>query len=145
MDFKSVHTRFRAYQLGSIGSSFSYWDESSNHFWLGEARLNADNAKSIIHELKQCSKSSIDALYISSWDNDHCMADELEVILKILKPLRILYPGYDPDPEKENQVVSKKLIDQYLGPPKPTKYRGTYGVGIMPSLGNILTLHTDKT
>jgi competence protein ComEC len=126
MEFKSVHTRFRAYQLATIGSSFSYWEAASNNFWLGEARLNDDNINSIDHELKQCGKTSIDALYISSWDKDHCTAGELENILKHLKPSQILYPGYSPDPEKDNQIASKKLIDQYLGPPQPTKYQGAY-------------------
>ncbi|WP_436516387.1 ComEC/Rec2 family competence protein [Ekhidna sp. To15] len=126
MAFESRHTRFRAYQLTSLGSSFSYWDAATKNFTLGEARLNDDNVRSVAHELGRCGKNQIDELYISSWDKDHCTASELELILNKLKPKTILYPGYEPDSEKENQTRSKRLIDEYLGPPNPTKYQGRY-------------------
>lgn len=50
----------------------------------------------------------------------------MENILNQLKPNEILFPGYGPDPEKENQIESKRLIDEYLGPPRPIKYEGAY-------------------
>ncbi len=121
MEFKHIHTRFRAYQLGSKGSSFSYWDSNTNSFWLCEARYNDDNITSIQDELRQCNKTKIDNLYISSWDTDHCQSSELSNILKIHKPTKIYYPRHYPDPEKQNQIDSKKLIDTYIGPPIPFK------------------------
>lgn len=127
MEFKNIHTRFRAYQLGSKGSSFSYWDSDTNKFVLGEARLNQDNWPSIKHELLQCGKDSIDDLYISSWDIDHCSPIELGIILEHLKPSSVYYPRYSPDLTKPNQMESKKLIDSYNGPPKIFKYNGSPG------------------
>ena len=125
MEFKNVHTRFRAYQLSTAGSSFSYWDANSNKFVLGEARYNDDNIASIKHELYKCNKTKIDELYISSWDADHCSSQELERILNELKPSSIYYPRYKPDPTKQNQVESKSLIDSYNGPPTLYKSDGT--------------------
>lgn len=65
----SKNTRFRAYQLGSKGSSFSY--SVDNHFTLIEARYNDINKKSIQFELKKIGVQYIDCLHITSWD-DHC-------------------------------------------------------------------------
>ncbi len=45
MEILAKHTRFRAYQLKSKGSSFSYWGGA--RFVLGEARYNDDNKNSI--------------------------------------------------------------------------------------------------
>jgi len=111
MEFKSIHTRFRAYQLKTKGSSFSYWDGS--RFILGEARYNEDNKKSIFHELKQCGKQSIDVLHITSWDSDHCAANDLKDILIELKPKIIEYPGYDIDKTKQNETFCYNLIIGY--------------------------------
>ncbi|NQX98633.1 MAG: hypothetical protein HRT73_12255, partial [Flavobacteriales bacterium] len=124
MEFKNIHTRFRAYQMTVKGSSFSYWESDNDKFTLGEARYNDDNKASIHHELSKCGKETIDNLYISSWEMDHCTASELEDILKELKPSSIYAPLYEPDPKKENQVNSKKLVDGYAGPPKPYRYNG---------------------
>lgn len=111
MELKSIHTRFRAYQLKTKGGSFSYWNGSQ--FILGEARYNDDNKNSIWHELKVCGKTSIDKLHITSWDADHCSCKDLELILKELKPKTIQYPGYDIDTSVQNQVESLKLIAEY--------------------------------
>jgi competence protein ComEC len=102
MSLKKLLTRFRAYQLGCEGSSFSYFDGST--FTLIEARLNDKNTNSIFHELKCCNKSSIDVLHITSWDIDHCNPDEFQLVLKLLKPSKIEYPGYSPhtDSAKES-------------------------------------------
>lgn len=111
MEFQTKHTRFRAYQLKSKGSSFSYWDGSN--FTLCEARYNDDNKNSIWHELKVCGKTSIDLLHITSWDADHCSSTELINLLKELKPKRIEYPGYPIDTNTPNQVASLAAITNY--------------------------------
>lgn len=109
MELLSKPTRFRAYQLGTEGSSFSYYDGS--HFTLIEARLNVTNAKSIVDELKLCNKTSIDTLHITSWDNDHCNPDELKMIIEKLKPTFIEYPGYQPDSDDGKE--SRKTIESF--------------------------------
>jgi beta-lactamase superfamily II metal-dependent hydrolase len=58
---------------------------------------------------------------------DHCTASDLGLILEHLKPSSIYYPRYSPDPMKTNQMDSKKLIDDYKGPPKPYKTNGSGG------------------
>lgn len=91
---KSVVTRFRAYQLGNEGASFSYF--ADGNFTLVEARITKTSYQSLIAELKACGKQTPDVLHITSWDQDHCDADELGYILKHLRPTRIEYPGYSP-------------------------------------------------
>jgi len=91
----SKKTRFRTYQLGSPGSSFSY--SVDNYFTLIEARLNETNVENILKEMEIAGCSTIDCLHITSWDKDHCDDDELLLILKHLKPQRIECPGYAPD------------------------------------------------
>lgn len=122
MNFQPKHTRFRAYQLVSKGASFSYWD--GTNFTLGEARFNDENKASIYHELGVCGKTKIDTLYISSWEIDHCNPEELIQILTLFKPSQIYLPWYLPSPEVESQIISKRLIDQYIGPPVPLKVNG---------------------
>jgi beta-lactamase superfamily II metal-dependent hydrolase len=122
MDFQPKHTRFRAYQLVSRGSSFSYWD--GTNFCLGEARFNAENQASIVHEMRTCNKQTIDTLYISSWDVDHCNPTELSFILSKLQPSTIYYPWYDPDRNTASQTESKRMIDNYKGPPPSNKFNG---------------------
>ncbi len=111
MDDKRKNTRFRAYQIGEAGSSFSYFD--GNEFTLIEARLNETNAKSVKEELKECCKTEIDILHITSWDQDHCCSKDLEAILKYLMPKIIECPGYPIDKSKQNQVDCVKLIYDY--------------------------------
>jgi len=88
------YTRFRAYQLGEKGSSFSL--SVDNFFILIEARYNEVNKPHIQWEMKNCGIDSIDVLHITSWDDDHCRLSELQAILTELKPKRIEYPGYTP-------------------------------------------------
>jgi competence protein ComEC len=102
-------TRFRAYELGTEGSSFSYFD--GTHFILIEARLTENSCKSLINELILCYKTQIDILHITSWDLDHCNPDELKVILENLKPSVIEYPGYNP--KTDNGKSSIKIIRNY--------------------------------
>lgn len=111
MELINKHTRFRAYQLSTKGASCSYFNGS--YFTLIEARFNDDNRNSIVHELKVCGKSSIDALHITSWDSDHCTSSDLEAILDELSPSRIEYPGYEIDKSVDNQVSCLKLISDY--------------------------------
>jgi competence protein ComEC len=99
--------RFRAYQLNSAGSSFSYWNGRT--FTLLEARFNASNVESVINELKACGKSNVDTLHISSWDADHCSPSELKDIFKYLKPTNIELPKYAPSSESaKSSLVSIK-------------------------------------
>jgi competence protein ComEC len=90
----SVFTRFRAYQLGEKGSSFSFF--AKDHFTLIEARITDKNEPRLRQELAYCGRSYIDCLHITSWDNDHCGEQDLEWILSNLAPRKIEYPGYDP-------------------------------------------------
>lgn len=109
MDIRSINTRFRAYQLGSAGCSFSVF--AGSWFTLIEARLNDTNRASIYAELKLCGKEYIDVLHITSWDIDHCAAAELNEILLRFKPKKIEYPGYLP--ESDNGKDCLQLIRRY--------------------------------
>lgn len=109
MTIKSKFTRFRAYQLCSSGSSFSYFN--SSRFTLIEARYNETNKGSIEAEMGICGVNQIDNLHITSWDRDHCSPSELEEILKDLKPKKIEYPGYEPHSEAGKK--SLKIIQAY--------------------------------
>ena len=91
---KSILTRFRAYQLGCHGSSFSYF--ADGHFTLLEARITDQSRRSLLIEMERCGVSSIDTLHITSWDNDHCSVNELEELLDLTLPTTIECPGYDP-------------------------------------------------
>lgn len=111
----SHYTRFRAYQLGECGASFSLSVEK--HFTLIEARFTEKNAPHIVWEMKNCGINHINTLHITSWDNDHCKSGELENILKYLKPEKIEYPSYAP--HTENGKASLKLIQGYNGTTTP--------------------------
>lgn len=93
----SVRTRFRAYQLGQAGSSFSYF--AGNHFTLIEAVVTDTSRQQLLVELTACGKTTIDVLHITSWDQDHCDEPGLNWILTYLAPAKIEYPGYDPHTE----------------------------------------------
>jgi len=112
MEILAKHTRFRAYQLKSKGSSFSYFNGAQ--FVLGEARYNDDNKASILHELKVCNKTFINVLHITSWDSDHCASTDLEAILNELKPRVIEYPGHEINKQIQNQIDCLKLITDYV-------------------------------
>lgn len=104
---KKCVTRFRAYQLGTPGSSFSYFDGTT--FTLIEARLNDISWPSLSKEMEICGKSRVDVLHITSWDEDHCCAAELEEILHHLTPKKIEYPGYEPHTENGEQCFEMIL------------------------------------
>lgn len=103
------YTRFRAYQLGECGASFSF--SVNKHFTLIEARYNDYNRPHIKWEMNKCGISRIDVLHITSWDDDHCKACELKNILLELQPQCIEYPAYTHD--TENAKKSINLIHNY--------------------------------
>lgn len=107
MELKSINTRFRAYQLGEPGSSFSYF--ADGHFTLIEAKLTNRSSSSLAVELKACGKTAIDTLHITSWDQDHCNFKELQEILSALKPKKIEYPGYDHDSDNAQKCLQEIL------------------------------------
>lgn len=109
MTIKSINTRFRAYQLDSAGSSFSYF--SGNEFVLIEGRYCDANQDSIKNELTLCALDRISSLHITSWDQDHCAPSQLTKILSDLKPRKIEYPGYSPHSETGKE--SLKIIASY--------------------------------
>lgn len=109
MTIKSINTRFRAYQLASAGSSFSYF--SAGEFVLIEGRYCEANEESIKQELKICGLDQINTLHVTSWDQDHCSPSQLTKILDHLKPKRVEYPGYSPHTESGKE--SLKIIKSY--------------------------------
>ena len=73
-------TRFRAYQLGNHGSSFSYYDGS--RFTLIEGRLTELSKPRVLKEMEICQVNQLDCLHITSWDTDHCEHNELHFDLR---------------------------------------------------------------
>lgn len=114
---KKILTRFRAYQLGNAGSSFSYF--ADNHFTLIEARLTDINKVTLATELQLCGKTKIDCLHITSWDQDHCSVQQLQTILETYSPTKIEYPGYIP--HTDSGKASLQVIEQYLKDNKAQK------------------------
>jgi competence protein ComEC len=106
---KSLVTRFRAYQLGCTGSSFSYF--AAGRFTLIEARLNDTNFASVAQEMAVCGVETAHCLHITSWDSDHCSLSELPVLLKTIRPSKIECPGYEPSSDRGNDC--RKLIQEY--------------------------------
>jgi competence protein ComEC len=98
-------TRFRAYQLGSPGSSFSYFD--SETFTLIEARLTDLNRPRVDKELEICGMSRVGCLHITSWDTDHCDESELAEILDRYRPHKIEYPGYQPKSDTAMRCLAR--------------------------------------
>lgn len=118
MNLKQKITRFRAYQLGNAGSSFSYFD--GTNFTLIEGRLTENSKPNVQFELEQANKRKIDILHITSWDNDHCRPNELKEILENLLPDKIQYPGYEPHTESGKTCLSyiKQYEKYFLDKPK---------------------------
>jgi competence protein ComEC len=88
------HSRFRAYQIGTAGSSFSYY--CGKFFTLVEGRITDHSRESVSEELALIGKDQIDTLHITSWDQDHCSLSQLEEICENYSPRKIEYPGYPP-------------------------------------------------
>jgi len=131
-----IPTRFRAYQLGCAGTSFSYFDGTT--FTLAEARVTETSRRALLHELEQCGRTRIDVLHITSWDRDHCALADLAEILIEWRPKKIQYPGYKPTTEnsraclegikmycaeQKNKVISTAYTPEYVSNlPTASKY-----------------------
>jgi competence protein ComEC len=107
---RSVPTRFRAYQLGCPGSSFSYF--AGGHFTLLEGRLTAHSRPALLSEMDACGVDGADTLHITSWDADHCSASELEELLDLVRPARVECPGYEP--HTANGQTCDEILADYM-------------------------------
>lgn len=105
MTARSVHTRFRAYQLGKPGDSFSFY--ANSEFTLIEARLTDVSRPRLIEELRILGKDNIDVLHITSWDQDHCALADLKEILWNFSPGIVEYPGYDPHCDSADSCLTE--------------------------------------
>lgn len=105
----SYLTRFRAYQLDSAGSLFSYF--LPGRFTLIEARLPKGGIEVLKSEMTECGVQSIDTLHVTSWDTDHMNFDDLTAILNQLRPNKIEAPAYTP--ESDGAKLCKKILDGY--------------------------------
>jgi competence protein ComEC len=106
---KSIITRFRAYQLGCAGSSFSYF--ADGHFTVLEGRLTEVSKPCLIREMANCGVETADTLHITSWDSDHCSAGELTDLLMLTVPAKIEYPGYEPHSDMGETCLA--IIEAY--------------------------------
>lgn len=106
---KSIVTRFRAYQLGSPGSFFTYF--AGGHLTIIEGRLTELSQVSLQQEMRICEKRSADTLHITSWDRDHCHCEELDPLLVLTQPREIEYPGYEPDTANGREAL--QIIQSY--------------------------------
>jgi len=88
-------TKFRAFQLATDGSLFSYYKQ--NQYTLIEARLPKGGIEVLQQDLDYHGKTTIDTLHITSWDEDHCHFEELTQIINHFRPNRIEVPHYQPD------------------------------------------------
>lgn len=105
----TIITRFRAYQLGSAGSSFSYF--ADGHFTVLEGRLTELSRSHLIQEMTNCGVETADTLHITSWDSDHCSASELADLLTLTRPEKIEYPGYEPHSPRGETCLA--IIESY--------------------------------
>jgi competence protein ComEC len=106
---KPIVTRFRGYQLGCDGSSFSYF--ADGRFTLIEARLNETSAPSLIREMAKCGVETVHCLHITSWDDDHCSPSELPVLLETVQPAKIECPGYEPSTDSGKEC--RQIIEDH--------------------------------
>ena len=104
MTARSIETRFRAYQLGTAGASYSFFADGT--FTLIEARLTDISRPNLKLELSQCGKTNIDVLHITGWDQDHCAIADLEEILDSYRPVTIEYPGYPPHSDTAKECLN---------------------------------------
>jgi competence protein ComEC len=131
---KSIITRFRAYQLGSAGSSFSYF--ADGHFTVLEGRLTNVSKPSLIWEMANCGVKMGDTLHITSWDSDHCSPTELSDLLLLTRPAKIEYPGYKPNSDSGDACLA---IIQGYSETRRTSNRSTQLQAITPEYIDSLT------
>jgi competence protein ComEC len=104
-----IITKFRAFQLNSHGSLFSFY--KSNTYNLIEARIPKGGIGVLQADLEIHNKQTIDVLHITSWDTDHCCYDDLVQILNHFRPATIEVPDYTP--ESEESKLSRSVIMKY--------------------------------
>jgi competence protein ComEC len=104
-----METKFRAFQLDTDGSLFSYFKPGT--YTLIEARIPKGGIQVLKSDLKLHGKDKIDVLHITSWDNDHCNYDDLVQILNNFRPETIEIPHYTPD--TDTGKLSLKIITKY--------------------------------
>lgn len=102
-------TRFRAFQLDSEGSLFSYY--KANEYTVIEARVPKGGIEVLQHDVAACGKDRINTLHITSWGTDHCNFDDLSQILNKLRPQIIEIPAYEP--ESQTGKSCKKILIHY--------------------------------
>jgi competence protein ComEC len=61
--------------------------------------------------MAQCGVEFANCVHITSWDDDHCSASELPVLLESLQPIVIECPGYEP--ATDNGKESCRIIRAY--------------------------------
>lgn len=105
-----IPTRFRAYQLGNPGSSFSY--RAGNYFTLIEGRATELSWHRLVSEMRVAQRADIDTVHLTSWDGDHCEVNQLAHICMHLRPQRVEIPGYTP--HCDSAWESWHLVDAYL-------------------------------
>jgi competence protein ComEC len=102
-------TKFRAFQLDSEGSLFSFYKR--NLYYLIEARLPKEGIKLLKEDLEKHSKSQVDILHITSWDTDHCAYEDLVQIMNHLRPNIIEIPSNEPT--SDTGKLCKQIIIGY--------------------------------
>lgn len=95
---EKYNTKFRAFQLDSEGSLFSYY--KAGRYTLIEARLPKGGITVLREDIGVHQKTRIDLLHITSWDVDHCNYDDLVQILNNFRPEVIQVPAYLPETEE---------------------------------------------
>ena len=104
-----MKTKFRAFQLDSKGSLFSFY--KNNNYCLIEARIPKEGIEELIKDLAYHNKSKIDRLHITSWDTDHCCYDDLVQIINHFRPEHVEVPSYEPGSDEGK--LCKKVIFGY--------------------------------
>ncbi len=124
---KSIFTRFRAYHLGTSGSSFSYC--AGGNFTMIEGRMTEESRPQLEAEMDACGVDHAGTLHITSWDADHCNKYELPDLLNLIRPRRIECPGYDPHIDYGHGEDCLKIIADYR-----TQRRNT---GFTPTIDHV--------
>lgn len=107
-------TKFRAFQLDTPGSLFSFYKK--NIYTLIEARLpkgttQQESIELLRNDLSFHNKTEIDTLHITSWDSDHCTYNDLVQIINQFRPQTIEIPSYYP--ESDDGKLCRSLIMKY--------------------------------
>ena len=102
-------SKFRAYQLDSPGSLFSYYKH--NVYTLIEARIPKGGIQVLINDMAYHEKDRLDTLHITSWDADHCTYNDLVSIINHLRPEIIEIPEYETDTNEGK--LCRSLILKY--------------------------------